>query len=195
MLWLMYQPLPDEAPPDAYNEVEGISFPSFDDAIQLLDPAFGRVNTSEVESAILQYTNEERQKNGVAPLTWDDRLSTIARQHSQDMVDNRYVSHDNLQGESPTDRARKHGYPLRKDLGGGWYSEGIGENINKMPTGEIEGFGIVIITPDAIARAHTVSWMDSPGHRENILNPQYDKLGVGVVYDGHTYYYATQNFW
>ena len=193
MLWLMYQPLPDEPLTGAGSETGGISLPFFDGPPQL--PALGPVNTDEIESAILKYTNEERQKHGVAPLAQNTALSTIARQHSEDMVDNHYFSHDNPDGDGPTDRARKHGYPLRKDLGGGWFSEGIGENIGTMLTGDVEGFGIVVNTPDAVARAHVDAWMSSPGHKENILDPRYSRLGVGVAYDGHTYYYATQNFW
>lgn len=171
----------------------GISLPFLDEPVQL--PALGSVNTGEVESAILKYTNEERQKHGVAPLTGDTALATIARRHSEDMAHNHYLSHDNPEGDGPTDRARKYGYPLRKDLGNGWFTEGIGENIGTMVTGEIEGFGIVINTPNAVARAHVDAWMQSPGHKKNILDPQYSRLGVGVAYDGHTYYYATQNFW
>jgi len=88
----------------------------------------------------------------------------------------------------------RHGYSIRKDLGGGWYSEGIGENIGKMPTGNVEGHGYVSNDAESVAKAEVLSWMESPGHRENIVNPDYDKLGVGVAYDGQ-YYVCTQNFW
>jgi len=124
----------------------------------------------------------------------DDRLSLIAREHSQDMALNNYLSHDNQQGESPTDRARKHGYPVRKEHGGGWYTDGIGENIGKMPTGNVEGIGIVSNTADAVARAQVQTWIESPGHRQNILDPSYSTIGVGVACDGHLYYYSTQDF-
>jgi len=194
-VWLMHQPLPDEALPETYSGAGQITIPYFDELSKLPALVLGRVNTVDIESAILLYTNEERQKHGAAPLTWDDQLSTIARQHSQDMVNNNYFSHDNQQGDDPTDRARKHGYSLRKDLGGGWFSEGIGENIGQMLPGDVAGVGIVINTADAIARAQVDSWMNSPGHKQNILNPQYSKLGVGVAHDGHLYYFSTQDFW
>lgn len=63
-----------------------------------------------------------------------------------------------------------------------------------MPTGNIIGIGYVSHDPDSIATAQVQSWMSSPGHRANILNPQYDRIGVGVAYDGF-YYLSTQNFY
>lgn len=189
--WFALQVFPTVLP-EAHNEIEETISP-FGEFFTI--PIERGVNTSDIESAILQYTNEERREHGIAPLTWNDELAAIARQHSQNMVANDFFSHDNLEGDSPTDRARQYGYPLRKNLGDGWYSEGIGENIGKMPTGNVMGIGVVANTADAIARAQVDSWMKSPGHRQNILDSQYDRLGVGVAHDGHLYYFCTQNFW
>ncbi|MDD1655481.1 MAG: CAP domain-containing protein, partial [Methanomicrobiales archaeon] len=75
-----------------------------------------------------------------------------------------------------------------------WYAEGIGENINQMPTGNVIGYGVVNNDAESIGRATVTAFMNSPGHRANILKSQYSNLGVGVAYDG-TYYYTTQNFW
>ena len=147
-----------------------------------------------VELAVWQLTNDERACNGVAPLAWDDALAVVARDHSTDMAEHHFFSHTNLQGEGPTERAARHGYPVRKDLGGGWYAEGIGENINQMPTGNVIGFGYVNNDAESIARAQLKAWMESPGHQANILKSEYTNLGVGVAYDGQ-YYYTTQNFW
>lgn len=149
--------------------------------------------TMAVEQAILKYTNAERKNHGLRELRWDSQLAEIAREHSKDMVDNDYFSHDNLRGEDPTARARKHGYSTTKSLGGGWTSHGIAENIGKMPTGSVQGVGYVGSDADSIAMAQVESWMDSPGHRQNILTSDYDRLGVGVAYDG-LYYVSTQNF-
>lgn len=149
--------------------------------------------TYEIEKLIFKYTNIKRQENGVSELSWDDTLAKIAREHSEDMATNDFFSHTNLKGEDPTDRAIRNGYDVHKSLGGGWYSEGIAENIGKMPTGNVLGYGYVSSNPDSIAKAHVESWMESPGHRENILNTQYDVIGVGVAYDG-LYYIATQDF-
>ncbi len=148
----------------------------------------------DIELAILKYTNLERTKNGLKELVWDEKLSEIAREHSEDMALNQYYSHINLKGEDPTDRAERHGYDTRKELGDGTYQLGIGENIGGMPTGHVLEIGYVSNNADSIAKAQVKSWMNSIGHRENILDPYYDRIGVGVAYDG-LYYISTQNFW
>ena len=148
----------------------------------------------ECKKFIFEKTNAERRAYGLHDLTWDSSLANIAHEHSMDMAQNDFFSHVNLEGEDPTMRAIRQGYNVRKELGGGWYSEGIAENIGEMPTGNVIGIGYVSHDPDSIATAQVQSWMNSPGHRANILNPQYDRLGVGVAYDGF-YYRSTQNFY
>jgi len=150
--------------------------------------------TKAVELAIHKYTNIERVQMGTSELIWDDDLSDIAREHSLDMVERDFFDHKNPDGEDPTDRAIRNGFNRRKELGDGWYTEGIAENIGMMPTGNVEGHGYVSSNADSIGKAQVESWIGSWGHRENILNPQYSHLGVGVSYDG-LYYIATQNFW
>lgn len=110
------------------------------------------------------------------------------------MVENNFYAHENLRGEFATDRAKRHGYSVYKDLGGGWHFDGIIENIGYMPTGNVEGHGFVGISADQIAEAQVESWMNSPGHRKAILGPNLDKVGIGVAFDGK-YYFSTQNFW
>ena len=148
-------------------------------------------STQEIEQYVFEYTNEERRNQGLEKLEWDSRLAEIAREHSIDMAENDFYDHINLRGEDPTDRAKRHGYPLHKDLGGGYYSEGIAENIVIMATGNIEDIGYVENNAESIARALVDAWMGSKGHRENILKQDYDRIGVGVAYDGTTYYLAT----
>jgi uncharacterized protein YkwD len=148
---------------------------------------------STIEQRIFAYTNQERQQQGLPALQWDEALASIARDHSQDMATNNFFSHTNLRGQDPTERASAAGYAIRRDLGGNRYSVGIGENIGKMPTGNVIGQGYVNNDPESIARAMVQAWMESPGHRQNILNTQYVRIGVGVAYDG-TYYLGTQNF-
>ncbi|MCF7798511.1 hypothetical protein K9M74_01260 [Candidatus Woesearchaeota archaeon] len=161
---------------------------------EVVDPDPISDKTMDVEKAILKYTNAERRSKGLSSLKWDSKLATVARDHSLDMVENDFFSHDNLKGEDPTDRAIRHGYNVHKELGGGWYSDGIAENIGKMPTGDVEGMGYVSSDADSIAKAHVESWMDSPGHRANILESKYSILAVGCAYDG-LYYVCTQNFY
>ena len=88
----------------------------------------------------------------------------------------------------------RHCYNIRKEMGGGWYQLGIAENIGQMPTGNVLGIGYVSNEPDSIAKAQVKAWMNSPGHRANILGTDYDRIGVGVAYDGFEYV-LTQNFY
>lgn len=152
------------------------------------------VDTAAIEQAVFSLTNQERQAQGLPALQWDAALASIARAHSQDMAANNYMSHTNLRGQDPTARAVAAGYQVRRSMGGGWYTAGIGENINMMPTGNVVGHGYVNNDPQSVARAMVQGWMNSPGHRENILRAQYARIGVGVAYDGTLYYYGTQNF-
>lgn len=177
--------------PDSVNDASNEIIQQYEGLTETIESE--PIDYGDMESAILTCTNEERENYGLKPLIWDDKLASIARDHSEDMAENNFFSHINLRGEDPTDRAVRYGYPIRKSLGGGWYSEGIAENIGKMPTGQVVGIGYVANNADSIARAQVASWMESTGHRENILNSQYDRIGIGVAYDG-LYYVATQNF-
>ncbi len=151
-------------------------------------------NLEAIELAILKYANFERENHGIAGLEMDSELNAIARAHSESMAADNYFSHVNLHGEDPTDRAKRMHFNRRKDLGNGWYTEGIAENIGKMISGNIVDIGYVNDDPDSIGKAQVESWMQSQGHRENILNGQYSHIGIGVAYDGQ-YYISTQNFW
>ena len=149
--------------------------------------------TKDIEKSIFKYTNDQRKKRVLNELIRDEKLADIAREHSLDMAMNDFFDHINLMGEDPTDRATRHQYPIKKYLSGRTYSIGIAENIGSMPTGNVEGIGYVYSDVDSIGKALVDSWMASPGHRENILNPKYDVIGVGVAFDGQ-YYVSTQNF-
>ncbi len=149
----------------------------------------------EIESAILRYTNAERTAAGVPVLAEDSCMNGVARAHSEDMASGGYFSHVNLQGQDPSSRASAHGCPTMKPVAGGSTRVGIGENIGKMPTGNVVGIGYVRDTPEDVARAQVDSWMSSPGHRGNILDPSYSRLGVGTARDSSGYYISTQDFW
>lgn len=69
--------------------------------------------TMDVEKAILKYTNIQRKAKGLGELEWDAQLAEVARDHSLDMVENNFFSHDNLKGEDPTERAIRH---IAKDI-------------------------------------------------------------------------------
>ncbi|GAA0693571.1 hypothetical protein GCM10010193_55260 [Kitasatospora atroaurantiaca] len=118
-------------------------------------------------AAVLALVNQERAKAGCAPLAADPRLDTLATAFSDDMAARDFFSHTDPDGRTPWDRAKTAsiGY-----LGG--------ENIARGQR-----------TPEEVMAA----WMNSPGHRANILNCHYTKLGVGV-HEGTGGPWWTQDF-
>jgi len=125
-------------------------------------------NTSvlEYEKEVVRLVNEERTKNGLKPLTYDWELGRVARIKSQDMRDNKYFSHT-----SPT-----YGSPFQMMKSFGIRYRSAGENIARGQR-----------TPKAVVDA----WMNSSGHRANILNSSFTHIGVGYVSNGN---YWTQMF-
>ena len=109
---------------------------------------------SSIEKEVLDAVNEERAKHGLGKLTQDWELSRVARIKSQDMKDNNYFSHTSPTYGSPSDLLNSFGISWRFS----------GENIAK-------GF--------YDAESVLTAWMNSAGHRANILNPSFTKLGVG----------------
>ena len=118
------------------------------------------------ETEVIRLVNDVRKDNGLKPLLQDWQLSRVARYKSQDMRDLGYFSHT-----SPT-----YGSPFNMMKSFGISYKTAGENIAK-------GYA----TPKAVVDA----WMNSPGHRANILNPSYTHIGVGFVASGN---YWTQMF-
>ena len=118
------------------------------------------------EKEVIRLVNQERTKNGLSPLTEDWQLSRVARFKSQDMKDNKYFSHTSPVYGSPFEMIKNFGISYKS----------AGENIAKGQA-----------TPGAVVNA----WMNSSGHRANILNSTYTKIGVGYVADGK---YWTQMF-
>ena len=117
-----------------------------------------------LEQEVFRLTNIERANHGLPPLIWDDSLARASRAHSRDLAINNKGGHVGSDGSSPTNRANREGWQ--------W---GAGENVFRSPR-----------TPAAAVKG----WMDSPGHRGNILNTSYTHMGVGfyVVIDNDTLY-------
>lgn len=118
------------------------------------------------ENEVISLVNQIRRDNGLKPLTADWELSRVARFKSQDMHDKGYFSHN-----SPT-----YGTPFKMIRDFGLNFKTAGENIAKGQR-----------TPKAVVDA----WMNSSGHRANILKSTYTKIGVGYISNGH---YWTQMF-
>ena len=123
-------------------------------------------SVASYEHEVVRLVNEIRQQNGLKPLIENWELSRVARYKSQDMLDNRYFSHT-----SPT-----YGSPFQMIKAFGLSYRTAGENIAK-------GYA----SPQAVVNG----WMNSSGHRANILNVSYTQIGIGYVAQGN---YWTQMF-
>ncbi len=123
-------------------------------------------SVSSYEAEVVRLVNSIRQKNGLQPLSVNWEISRVARYKSQDMLDNGYFSHT-----SPT-----YGSPFQMIKAFGLSYRNAGENIAK-------GYA----SPQAVVNG----WMNSSGHRANILSASYTQIGVGYVSQGN---YWTQMF-
>ncbi|MCA9459507.1 MAG: CAP domain-containing protein [Nanoarchaeota archaeon] len=148
--------------------------------------------TYSIELAVFSQINEIRRDRDFNELEWDPMLAKLARGHSFDMVENKYLNHTNLHGDGPNERAKLIGLKTRIETETKIY-DGIGENIGFMPKGIVQDVG-VLITNEDVAFAMVLQWMLSEPHKKNILDDDYRFTGVGVVYDGKGSYYLTQNF-
>lgn len=154
---------------------------------------------SELELQIHNLINNERESRGLQPLAFDTKLTSIARQHSEDMSLRNFFVHENPEGQDPTSRGLQVGYTCHKELGGGYYSEGIAENIfqNNLYDSYTQ-YGIYTSydwnTPEELAKSTVDGWMHSSGHKQNILTTTYDRQGIGVAVSMDDKVYITEDF-
>ena len=165
-----------------------------------LDPA-------EIEKWVVEFTNQERIAAGLSPFTHDPAISDISRQHSENMGKTGIYGHE-IDGAGPTDRALAAGYDCRAYRGDGSYTYGLSENIHQhrrvqMWSLTANNWQPLVYIRDArrMAQGLVDDWMDSSGHKENILDLYSRRIGVGVyvrVQPKHGHrdesVYATQNF-
>lgn len=120
------------------------------------------------EGKMLELINSERVKVGARPLVSDQTIVAVARAHSRDMWERGYFSHTNPDGEDPFGRMREGGVSFLA----------AGENLALAPTVEFAHEGL----------------MNSEGHRRNILDPNFGRVGIGVIDGGIYGKMFTQNF-
>jgi len=122
----------------------------------------------DLEAQMLQLVNKERAKQGLSVLKADPELSEVARTHSRDMFARGYFAHISPEGKSPFDRMNE-------------------AHVNYLTAGE------------NLALAHSLSiahngLMNSPGHRANILNPAFGRVGIGILDGGFYGLMVSQEF-
>lgn len=115
---------------------------------------------SQAQARVIELTNAQRRQNGLPELKADTQLNSVAQRKSVDMMQNNYFSHTSPTYGSPFDMMRDFGVTYNT----------AGENIAQGQK-----------TPEQVVD----SWMKSPGHRQNILNPKFTHIGVGYEPSGH----------
>ena len=115
---------------------------------------------------VVELTNDAREQAGCAPLATNTNLNVVAQEHASDMAANSYFSHNSQNGSTPFDRMRAAG------------ASGSGYMAENIAWGQTSAAQVV------------KAWMDSPGHRKNILNCNLKRIGVGYAVGptGKTYW-------
>ncbi len=125
------------------------------------------------QEGVIRLTNVQRQEYNLASLKENTKLDLMAQMKARDMFKNQYFAHDSLSGAGVADLAESAGYDYIL----------IGEN---LALGNFENDEVLV-----------QAWMDSKGHRENILNSRYEEIGVAVekgIFEGKSTWIAVQHF-
>ena len=143
-------------------------YPGSDETVELPFKITEFEPRPDLEAQMLVLINEEREKVGLSRLEPDPEMRTVAREHSADMFRRGYFAHKNPDDESPFDRMDEAKVKFKT----------AGENLALAPTLKI---------------AHT-GLMNSPGHRANILQKNFGRVGIGILDGGRRGLMVTQNF-
>ncbi|MDQ6786816.1 MAG: CAP domain-containing protein [Acidobacteriota bacterium] len=148
---------------------------------QQINVASGRIISTAQDSdsfdaddfQILDLINTERAKNGLSQLSWDDDLASIARDYSERMARENFFSHFDSNGQSVLERAKTAKLKHWSKIGENLFSC---ENVSRF-----DGFAVQ-------------NWMNSPTHRENILDDEWTATGVGIAKSESGEIFITQIF-
>jgi uncharacterized protein YkwD len=127
--------------------------------------------TAQMEAQVRQRINAIRQKQGLSQLRNNEKLAQVARNYSQQMAEKKFFSHTSPEGSTMVQRVQSARI----------FYLMVGENLFMCTN-----------VPQPVPSA-VQGWMDSPGHRANILRPEYRETGIGVWRKGNSYY-VTQLF-
>lgn len=163
------------------------------------EPAAGDLDREHVEELVHEEINERRREHGLSELDHDPALREIAQDYSQMMASENELSH-HLDEGSVGDRYERFGYECRVRVSDDMYMRGA-ENILYTYYRErlaVESGDDYYETPEELAAGIVDTWMNSSGHRDNILKPYWENQGIGIVVEetenGYTRVWVTQNF-
>ena len=199
-----------------------------------------KITISDLELKVHNGINAQRQSRGLSPLVYDDKIATIAREHSQDMINRNYFAHDTPDGISPSQRGIDAGYhdcgdrqairdsqeydrltkqfeatgntdqvlysqlqalytKVTSETSNGMIFLGFPENIEQNNLYDsveyIDGIPIYHwLSEDQLSSSIVDVWMNSPGHRENILTSAYYSQGIGIAISNNDKVFITEDF-
>lgn len=194
---------PPDAPPLELSSVDGpgrsaIKAPTPPPQLpDYKDKKKPKISTGRLEQRIHDLINEEREQQGLEPLEWDGRLAEIARQHSLDMAQRTYFSHVSPEGRDFPYRYQQNGYTCSVRVKDILYTgaENIFQNNLYNRSATVNGVAYYDWNSEKELAASTVrGWMNSPGHRRNILTPHWQNQGIGIAISPDGKVYITQNF-
>jgi uncharacterized protein YkwD len=155
------------------------------------------ISASGLEKLIHTLINKERQRRGMTQLAWDEALAGIGRKHSQDMSTRKFFDHYSPEGRDFLYRYRQQGYQCAVRINRTIYmgAENIALNNLYDSATTINGNAFYNWnSQEKIAETTVQGWMQSPGHRKNILAPYWKHEGIGVMISPDAKVFITQNF-
>jgi uncharacterized protein YkwD len=163
--WRAYEPSWERALDPSWRRAGFATAKAADGTVVIValfvEPSPDLPDAEAIERSVFDALNREREVRGLVPLAFDARLAAVARAHSRDMLERAYFSHRSPEGLGPAARVAAAEIPYRL------VAENIAQNVRvKDPAVEA-----------------VKQWMTSPGHRENVLKPDFTRSAVGVAVD------------
>lgn len=147
---------------------------------------------------IHQEVNLARSRAGLPPLAWQAELATVAQAHSADMVRRDYFAHTDPDGDSMGERYLQAGYECHVQVGQeihlGAENIALHALFSRMLIGSDGKRRYEWLDDAALARKVVDAWMQSEGHRRNLLAPQWRVEGIGLAFNDAWDVLITQNF-
>jgi uncharacterized protein YkwD len=158
--------------------------------ILLLQGPKPEIRIPDLEVQIHKLVNVHRQSNDRPLLGWDDALGNLARAHSEDMVKRGYFKHVNPEGLTPMKRLEAAGYNSCRLVGENIHQNNLYSRIIEEKRKKTYDWNSM----EKISMTTVKEWMDSEGHRKNILERTFTRQGIGVAIAPDDKVYITQIF-
>ena len=157
------------------------------------------VEATDLAKRIHVLINKERKRHRLRVLSWNDELAQIALQHSRDMDNRNYLDHVSPDGQEFPERYRQSGFGCEVRLDKVIYSGAENIALSHLYNSTVIEDGVAYHnwnSAQEIAVRTVHGWMESPGHRKNILGPYWRQQGIGIKIEGSpgNKVYITQNF-